>query len=103
LTGERFANVAVSSESHSFPGKRPLIPAVLGGHVEIGLLNVPEVVSQYKAGEMKVICVFSDRRSQVIPQAPTAKEQGFNVSGGVSHFIVVPNNVPVPVRRDWTP
>jgi tripartite-type tricarboxylate transporter receptor subunit TctC len=99
LTGERFASTAgIKWKVVPFQGSGPLIPAVLGGHVEIGLLNVPEVVTQYKAGEMKVICVFSDRRSKAIPDVPTAKEQGFNVSGGASHFIVVPNNVPGPVR-----
>jgi tripartite-type tricarboxylate transporter receptor subunit TctC len=99
LTGERFVNSAgLKLKIVPFQGSGPLLPAVLGGHVEVAFMNVPEISPQYKAGELKVLCVFGDERSKSLPGAPTAKEQNFDISGGASHFILFPNGVPPAVR-----
>jgi len=100
LTGERFAKKAgLQVRIVPFQGSGPLIPAILGGHVEIGY-NWPDgVMGLYKSGELKILCYFGDKRSKTLPNVPTAKEQGIDVSGGSKHFIIVPNGVPVPVRE----
>jgi tripartite-type tricarboxylate transporter receptor subunit TctC len=77
-----------------FQGSGPVIPAVLGKHIEVGFLNVPEAVAHYKSGEMKVLCVFDENRSKALPNVPTAKELGYDVSGGSTHFVIVPNGTP---------
>ena len=74
-----------------FQGSGPVIPAVLGKHIEVGFLNVPEAAPHYKSGEMKVLCVFAEQRSKALPNVPTAKELGYDVSGGSTHFLIVPN------------
>jgi len=81
-----------------FQGSGPVIPAVLGKHIEVGFLNVPETVAHYKSGEMKVLCVFSEKRSKALPNVPTAKELGFDVAGGSTHFIIVPNGTPQSIQ-----
>ena len=81
-----------------FQGSGPLVPAVLGKHVEIGFLNVPETTTHYKAQTMKVLCVFAETRSKALPQVPTAKELGYDVAGGSTHFVIVPNGTPQEVR-----
>jgi len=77
-----------------FQGSGPIIPALLGKHIEVGFLNVPETVAHYKSGEMKVLCVFAENRSKALPNVPTAKELGYDVAGGSTHFIIVPNGTP---------
>lgn len=74
-----------------FQGSGPVIPALLGKHIEVGFLNVPEAVAHYKSGEMKVLCVFDENRSKALPNVPTAKELGYDVAGGSTHFLIVPN------------
>jgi len=100
LTGERFAKKAgLQVRIVPFQGSGPLIPAILGGHVEIGYTWADVVMGLYKTGELKLLCYFGDKRSKTLPNVPTAKEQGIDVSGKSRHFIIVPNGVPVPVRE----
>ena len=100
LAGELFAKIAGLKVSMvPFQGSGPLIPAILGGHVEIGYTWADVVMGLYKTGELKLLCYFGDKRSKTLPNVPTAKEQGIDVSGKSRHFIIVPNGVPVPVRE----
>jgi len=100
LIGELIAAEAgVKWKMVPFQGGGPLIPAVLGGHVEIGILWHDNVMGLYKAGDLKVLCLMSDKRSKLLPKVPAAKEQGFRVEGNNRHFIIVPNGVPKPIRE----
>lgn len=80
-----------------FQGSGPLLPAVLGKHVDAGFMNVPEIQSQVAAGELRALATLSEKRVDKLPDVPTALEQGVDVAGGASHFIVIPNNVPAEV------
>lgn len=82
-----------------FQGSGPVIPALLGGHVEIAFLWPDVVMGLYKAGDVKILCYISDKRSTILPKVPTSKENGFEVAGGSRHFIIVPNGVPKPTRE----
>jgi len=94
LTGEYFAQVAgIELNFVPFQGSGPLIPALLGGHVEAALLNVPEIMGMYKAKEAGILAVFSDDKVEAVKEAPLAKKQGFNIAGGASHFIAAPNGL----------
>jgi tripartite-type tricarboxylate transporter receptor subunit TctC len=57
-------------------------------------MNVPEVRGQVEAGELRALAVLSEQRVELLPDIPTAIEQGIDVAGGASHFIIIPNNVP---------
>jgi tripartite-type tricarboxylate transporter receptor subunit TctC len=95
LTGEYFCQKAkIKLNIVPFQGSGPLIPALLGEHIDAALVNAPEITSQYNAKGVNVLAVFSDERVGVLKDVSTAKEQGFNVIGGASHFIVGPKGVP---------
>lgn len=100
LTGTNFAKKSgISFTTVPFQGSGQLIPSLLGGHVDIAFLNVSEIMSQYKAGEVKLLGVFADSRVDAVKDVPTAKEQGIDVSGGASHYIVAPNNLPDDIAK----
>lgn len=100
LTGYMFCQqVGIKLNFVPFQGSGPLVPALLGGHVDVALLNVPEISSQFKAGEANILVVFSDERVEAVKDVPTAKEQGYDVSGGASHFIVGPNGIPEEIAK----
>ena len=61
-----------------FQGSDSSIAAVLGGHVEAACPAVGEVMKNVEAGQMKILVVFSDRRSPDAPNVPTGKEVGLN-------------------------
>lgn len=66
-----------------FNGAAPSRVAVLGGHVEAFFGNASEIIGQVKGGEMRILAVMDDTRSQFYPDVPTAKEQGYPVISGV--------------------
>ena len=99
LTGQQFVHKAgLDVKIVPFKGSGPLIPAVLGKHVEVGFLNVPETIAHYNAGTMKVLCVFGEKRSTALPNVPTATELGYPVAGGSTHFLIMPNGVDPSIR-----
>jgi tripartite-type tricarboxylate transporter receptor subunit TctC len=50
---------------------------VMAGHVDFSLLTPSIADAQVKAGKLKVLAVTSEQRLPQFPDAPTAKEQGY--------------------------
>lgn len=56
---------------------------------------VPMTVPYVKSGDIKVLAVFSDARSPVLPQVPTAAEQGWpQLVSDTCFALVAPKSVP---------
>ena len=71
-TGARWAFV-------SFPGGGERLAALLGGHVDIMVVEPQEVGEQVRAGKMRVLAHLSDRPLPGYPGVPTLKEAGYDV------------------------
>lgn len=65
-----------------YNGAAPTVQALLGGHIQAFVASPPEVLPQVQAGKMKVIAVMSDKRSTSLPDVPTLKEKGIDLSIG---------------------
>jgi len=74
------------------------VTAILGGHIDFAYINYIEVISQIRAGKMKLLAVTPERLKE-FPNVPTFKELGYpgvNVIGwrgivgppGLSDYIV---------------
>jgi tripartite-type tricarboxylate transporter receptor subunit TctC len=72
---------------------------LLGGHVDVVGCNVSEVVNQYKNKEVRVLGVMGEKRSEYLPDVPTFKEQGIDVTMSVSRGIAVPAKTPSDVVK----
>jgi tripartite-type tricarboxylate transporter receptor subunit TctC len=59
-----------------------MITDLLGGHVPAGVTLMDELLKHQSTGKLRVIGIFSDKRSEIMPTIPTFTEQGFNVSSG---------------------
>jgi putative tricarboxylic transport membrane protein len=64
----------------SFPGGGERIAALLGGHVQMMVIEPNEAGEHIRAGNMRVLAQVSDARLPAYPNAPTIKEAGFNVT-----------------------
>jgi putative tricarboxylic transport membrane protein len=71
-TGARWAFI-------SFPGGGERMAALLGGHVDLMILDPSEVSEQVRAGKLRTIAQVSDRRLPGFPDVPTLKEAGFDI------------------------
>ena len=63
----------------SFPGGGERIAALLGGHVNIMLIEPQEAGEHIRAGNMRVLAAISEQRMAAFPNAPTLKEAGFDI------------------------
>jgi tripartite-type tricarboxylate transporter receptor subunit TctC len=53
------------------------IQAVVNGEVQMGMYNMPTVVSLIRAGKLKALAVTGEKRSEQFPELPTMLEAGF--------------------------
>jgi putative tricarboxylic transport membrane protein len=63
----------------SFPGGGERIAALLGGHVNMMVIEPAEAGEHIRAGNMRVLAQVTDKRLSAFPNVPTLKEAGFDV------------------------
>jgi putative tricarboxylic transport membrane protein len=63
----------------SFQGGGERLAALLGGHVDIMVIEPQEAGEQVRAGKIRVLAQLTDKRLPGYPDAPTLKEAGFDV------------------------
>ncbi|MEJ8839497.1 Bug family tripartite tricarboxylate transporter substrate binding protein [Ramlibacter sp. AN1133] len=73
----RKMNVKVPVVPHE--GGGDLLINVLNGTLDIGVGEVEELKGQLQAGKVRLLAVLSDKRMPLLPQVPTAREQGVDV------------------------
>jgi putative tricarboxylic transport membrane protein len=72
-TGAKWAYV-------SFPGGGERLAALLGGHVDIMVIEPQEAGEQVRAGKLRVLAQLTEARLPGYPNVPTLKEAGFDVT-----------------------
>jgi putative tricarboxylic transport membrane protein len=86
----------------SFPGGGERVAALLGGHVDMMVIEPQEAGEQIRAGKMRAIAQISDHRLAGLPDVPTMKEAGFDVSLAPQiRGAVAPPDVPRDVVKFW--
>jgi putative tricarboxylic transport membrane protein len=63
----------------SFPSGGERIANLLGGHVDLMVIEPQEAGEHIKAGNMRVIAALTEKRLPSFPDVPTLKEQGIDV------------------------
>jgi len=82
-----------------FAGWGQSSPALLGNHIEAVVAQPGEAKPQVEGKRMRALVVFQERRHPAFPDAPTAKESGWDVANGVWYLIAVPKGTPAPVVK----
>ena len=75
LTGIELAHVP-------YRGAPAGIAAAMGGEVAVGCYNIPTVLGQIRAGELRAIAVTSAGRSEFLPEVPSLRELGVTLLHG---------------------
>lgn len=69
-TGVKFTHVP-------YRGSGPVVTALMGGEIQVALLDSAAVMGQVKAGKLKALAVTTATRSAALPDLPTVSESGF--------------------------
>ena len=101
LNLEEFMRVAGIKMAHiPYRGWAESSPAVLGGHIEAIVAQPGEAKPFVDAKKMRALVVFQESRHPGFPDAPTAKELGWNVANGVWFLLMAPKGTPAgPIRH----
>ncbi|HBX43288.1 MAG TPA: C4-dicarboxylate ABC transporter substrate-binding protein [Deltaproteobacteria bacterium] len=87
---EREAGIKLTYIPHT--GTGPLAPAILGGHLT-SLMNYSMLPAQL-GDKVRVLAVASEERVEALPDAPTFKEQGYDIVGGAFRGVAAPKGTP---------
>jgi len=76
-------------------GDAPILNALMGGHIQLGILAAPPAAEFVKAGTVKAIAIASTRRSPVLPGVPTLAELGITEISAETWFgLAAPSMTP---------
>lgn len=64
----------------SFPSGGERLSNLLGGHVQMMVIEPQEAGEQIRAGNLRVIASLTEKRLASLPDVPTIKEQGIDVT-----------------------
>lgn len=82
-----------------FEGDGPSWQAAAGNHIDISFNNLGITYSQIIAGNLKALAIFSEERSELLPDVPTLKELGVDIVAGSSRGYSAPADIPKEVRN----
>ena len=88
----------VQVKSMPYGGSATAITACVGGHIDAVVAHPSELMTQAKAGNIKVIMVMEEERIKQFPDAPTAKEAGVDFTWSAWKGIIAPKGLPAPVK-----
>ena len=95
LTGSKFKYVP-------FDGTRERITALLSDTIELGTINVPTARQYLGSGELKAFAIAADQRSPHLPDLPTLKELGTDMTYALDRGIVAPKGTPQAAIDHWS-
>jgi len=82
-----------------FSGGGPSVTALLGGHINAVSVSPPEGIEHVKAGKLRIIALFAEKRLELFPEVPTVKEQGIDFVMGMWRGLVAPKGTPPDVIK----
>lgn len=91
FAGLRFAKAAGVEWAHiPYKGGAPLINDLVGGHVGAAVDTVIDHIEHARAGKIRIVGIFSQKRYALAPELPTLAEQGIqglDIEGWFGAFV----------------
>jgi len=95
---QQFAKLAGIDLKHiPFSGSAPSRTALLGGHIKLCALSLSEAKEFADTGQIRIIGQMTESRTALLPDVPTFKEQGYDVTMASRRGIGVPQKTPAAI------
>ena len=89
-SGAKFLPVA-------YKGGGPLSTDLIGGHVELAMASTAAQAQHVRSGKMRALVLTGDKRSHTMPDVPTLKELGIDVTYAVNRGLLAPKGTPTTI------
>jgi len=83
-------------------GGGPAITAALGNNAQLTTQTVQATRQHVKAGKLRALATFGAQRSKTLPDVPTMKELGYDVTYYLWVGLFAPKNTPAPILATLT-
>jgi tripartite-type tricarboxylate transporter receptor subunit TctC len=90
----RAANVDLKVALYDGPQQ---VQAALAGKVDAAIAGATPIMPHVQSGKALVLGVFDERRLRALPEAPTFRELGFDVTLGTFQALVAPSGTPASI------
>ena len=84
-----------------YDGTAERMNALLSGAITLGAVNVASGKKHLEAGTIKPLAIAADDRDKAIPDVPTLKELGYDMTFAMERGIVAPKGTPREVIDMW--
>ena len=77
-----------------FNGGNQGVLALLGGHLDATIMTPSSALTQIKSGDIRLLAISTEQRSEYFPNVPTFKEQGLDLVENIWRGIMVKRDTP---------
>ncbi|MEO3805680.1 tripartite tricarboxylate transporter substrate binding protein [Nonomuraea sp. B1E8] len=92
LTGTRFKHV-------KFDGDQATVTALLGGNVDVGVMQLAGGMAQLKAGKLRALGIASAKPIELAPEIQTFAQQDVALEWEAYNVLIAPRGLPGDVQR----
>ena len=78
-------------------GGGPALTAILGNNSQVLVSSIAAASGQMKAGKLRALACFGEKRAAAAPDVPTLKELGYDVQFSLWVGVFAPHGTPAPV------
>jgi tripartite-type tricarboxylate transporter receptor subunit TctC len=103
IAGELLKQEAGIDMTHvPYKGAGPAVTGLLGGEIDVAVVDLLNVLPHVAAGNLKVLAVASPSRAPQLPNVPTTKEAGLpNLVMDTSYGVIAPPGIPADVQAKF--
>ena len=101
LAGELLKSEAKIDIVHvPYKGAAPAVTDLVGGQVQMGIFDVPVLLSHIRAGKLKALAITSAERAPTLPDVPTTAEGNYpNVTSDNWYGLIMPSAAPAEIQK----
>ena len=77
-----------------YRGSAAAVTDLIGGQITMVFTTTADLLETHKAGRIRILATSDDKRSPLLPDVPTFKEEGYNLSGKAWYAMYVPAKTP---------
>ena len=77
------------------------ITGLLNGEIDLGLINMAAARTQRDDGKLLALAIAADERSDLVPDVPTLKELGIDMTYSLTRGVMAPKGTPPEVIEYW--